>query len=86
MEAVDILGDEREYRSTAFKFYKREVAGIGMNPGDQRASPPIPFPDELGIFRKGLRRGEIFRPKVAPEAARAAKGRDAAFSRYPGTG
>ena len=70
--------------------------GTGMLglPGDftppsrfvRAAAFAVPRPHEVRIAREAFGRGEILHPAVAPQAADAAKRRQAAFGRNAGTG
>lgn len=80
VEAVHVLGDERELREEFFHFDQSEVGGIWFGIGDEFAPPFVPFPDEAGISPEGARRGEVFGAIFGPKAGLGiAKSGDAAF-------
>ncbi len=79
MQAVDVLGDQREIGRALFHGSERMVSGVAVHLADDDAPPVVEFPDEGRIAREGLRRRQIRRPVIAPEAALASEGRDAAF-------
>ena len=55
---------------------------IGLSRRNLLAPPQIPLPHQRRLAREGLRRREIFRPKLPPEPARAAKHRHTALRRH----
>src|SRR5258706_4750026 len=80
MQAVDVLRDECKIRVLRLERGKRTMAGVGFGLRDEGAAPVVPFPDQFRIARETLRRREVFGSMATPQPARAAKGRDTAFS------
>src|SRR4051812_4334857 len=79
MEAVDVLGDQGQSGTARLEGGERRVAGVGARLRDESPAPVVPFPDEAGIAFEGLRRGEVLRPEVPPEAPRPPEGGDPGF-------
>ena len=50
---------------------QRVVGGVGGQGGDELAPPGVPLPDQPRVAREGLRGGQVLRPVLPPEAARA---------------
>src|SRR5262249_31910244 len=54
VEAVDVLGDEREGGRAALDLGERAVAGVGLRLRDLPAAPVVPLPDQPRILRERL--------------------------------
>ncbi len=86
MQAVYVLGNQRERGYGVFEFRERIVRGVGRRLGNPCAPPVIPFPNEPRIARKGLWRCQVFGTVLPPEAARTPEHRYTAFRRDSGAG
>ncbi len=85
MQPVHVLRDQPETLNPLFQLNQRMMSGVGALGGDEFAPPVVPFPDETGIAREGLRRCQLFGPVVPPEPVGAAKRRHAAVRRDAGS-
>jgi hypothetical protein len=86
MEPVDILGDQGELPIAALEFGESTMAGVRLGLRDDAATPAVPLPDQIRIASERLRRSEIFRPMLPPQAAGSAKRGDAALGGNPRAG
>ena len=86
VQAIDVLSDQGELRAQQFKAAEGVVTEVGLGESDGAAALFVLGPDQLWIPGKGFGGCEILEAKVAPVAAVAAKGRDAAFGGYSGAG
>src|SRR5262249_29513653 len=82
METVDVL----RYDEGIGQPGNRKMRRIGLRTADQRPPPLVPLPDQKRVVCERLRRCQILRPVVAPEAALTAKRRNAAVGRDAGAG
>jgi hypothetical protein len=66
VKTVDVLRDYSERRRASFEFGKGGVTGVGLNGGDETATPVVPLPTQLWIAHESFRRGQIFRLELPP--------------------
>ncbi|MFM1944886.1 MAG: hypothetical protein RI897_3868 [Verrucomicrobiota bacterium] len=86
MEAVDILGNEREGAELG-DFGEAEVGRVRLATEDGFSAPGVPFPDDFGVLEEALWGGEILGWVIGPEAGLGiAEGGDSAFGGDAGSG
>src|SRR2546425_1379472 len=78
MQPVHVLRDQPEALDPSFEVDQRVVGGVRALGGDELSPPVVPFPDQAGVAREGLRRCQVFGPVGPPEAVGSAKRRDPA--------
>jgi hypothetical protein len=86
VKSVDILRNQGELGGSFFEFGEGIVAGIWFYFGQYAAAPVIPFPNQLGVARKGGGSGQILYPVLLPEPVGIPKGGHTAFGRDSGAG
>lgn len=78
VQAVDVLRDQGEGGLAALQFGERAMGGVGRGFGDLPPPPVIPLPHQARVAPESFRRGQVFGLKTLPQAARTAKGGNAA--------
>src|SRR4051812_18046913 len=81
VQTVDVLRDDREARKPPAPGGEDLVRAIGAAAGDEAAAPVVPAPHQAWIPRERLRRRELLRPEIPPQAPGATEGRYAARRR-----
>ena len=83
MQPVHVLRDQPEALDSALQVDQRVVGGVRALGGDELAPPVVPFPDQAGVAREGLRGRQVFGPVRPPEPIGSTKRRDPAVGRDP---
>ena len=86
MQAVDILGDEREVIEPTAPARKNFVGLVRLTTRDELTPPLIPLPDKVRVFSKGFGGGEAFGTIGLPVPFLTSERRHAARCRYARTG
>jgi len=86
MESIDVLGRQRDPGSGQHPVGEGEVSRVGPTGRHPLATPPVPFPDQAGISREGLRSRKLFRPKRSPKSLGTAKGGHTGLGAHAGAG
>jgi len=87
VEVVHVLRAEKKPLSQCtFELGERDMTGIGFGVRSDTASHGVELPDEPRIAVPGVRRRDLFKAIIPPQAARAAKRGNAAFGADSRTG
>lgn len=86
MQPIDVLRNERETITQSGHLHQREVTGIGLHVEQALATTLVESPNQFGIPRERLRRGDILDPVIFPQSTVRAKRGYAALSRNPRAG
>src|SRR6266581_667129 len=83
MGPVHVLRDQPEALDPALQVNQRIVGGVRALGGDELAPPVVPFPDQPGVAREGLRGCQVFGSVGPPEPVGSTKCRYPAVCRDP---